>query len=85
MRDLLIYATKVTLPSTNAHIHEGAAGVPGPVVVQLAGPDSSGYSKGCLPTTPAQAAAIVADPAGYYVNVHTTDFPAGAIRGQLHP
>jgi CHRD domain len=29
------------------------------------------------------AAAICANPAGYYVNYHTQDFPGGAIRGQL--
>jgi hypothetical protein len=27
--------------------------------------------------------AIVDDPAGYYVNLHTAEFPGGAIRGQL--
>lgn len=27
----------------------------------------------------------VANPAGYYVNVHTSDFPAGAACGQLKP
>jgi hypothetical protein len=75
----------LTLPSTNAHIHEAPKGVQGPVVVQLAGPDASGISKGCLPTTPAQAQEIVDNPAGFYLNVHTTDFPGGAIRGQLHP
>jgi CHRD domain len=30
------------------------------------------------------AAAICANPAGYYVNYHTTDFPGGAVRGQLN-
>jgi CHRD domain len=28
-------------------------------------------------------AAIEESPSGYYVNIHTSDFPAGAIRGQL--
>jgi hypothetical protein len=78
-----IQANNITLPSTNGHIHEAPAGVQGPVVVQLAGPDGSGYSKGCMSTSPAQASAILANPAGYYVNVHTSDFPGGAIRGQL--
>jgi hypothetical protein len=80
-----ISSKNLTLPSTNAHILEAPKGMPGPVVVQLAGPDGSGKSNGCLPTSNAQAQEIVDNPAGFYVNVHTTDFPAGAIRGQLHP
>jgi len=31
------------------------------------------------------AAAILAHPKGYYVNVHTAAFPNGAVRGQLKP
>jgi CHRD domain len=78
-----IYAQRLTLPSINGHIHEGPKGVSGPVVVQLAGPDASKYARGCMSTSPTQAADILANPAGFYVNVHTTDFPGGAIRGQL--
>jgi hypothetical protein len=38
---------------------------------------------GCTFTDPALAAEIMANPGNYYVNVHTTDFPAGLVRGQL--
>lgn len=66
-----------------AHIHAGAAGVAGPVVVPLATPNESGQAKGCVAAARSLVAKILAQPAGYYVNVHTGDFPAGAIRGQL--
>jgi hypothetical protein len=67
-----------------AHIHEGAAGVNGPVVVPFEAP-ATGLSKGCVDVDPALAAAIVSNPSGYYVNVHTGAFPPGAVRGQLMP
>lgn len=67
---------------TMAHIHRGARGVAGPPVVTLTAP-VGGASKECLTVEKAMAAAIIADPAGYYVNIHTADFPAGAIRGQI--
>ncbi|HVR42285.1 MAG TPA: CHRD domain-containing protein, partial [Thermoanaerobaculia bacterium] len=71
---------------TAAHIHTGVAGEPGPVLIGFA--DSSRPFMNGVPVTvtgidPADAAAILANPAGYYVNVHTTQFPAGAVRGQL--
>jgi CHRD domain len=73
----------IMLPATAAHIHVGAAGVNGPIVVPLTAPDASGSAAGCAVTTRALVAAILDNPAGYYANVHTTDFQAGAIRGQL--
>ena len=69
-------------PATMAHIHKGAAGVSGPVVVPLDAP-TSGTAQGCKPAAAEVIAAIVASPADYYVNVHNATFPKGAIRGQL--
>lgn len=69
-----------------AHIHEAAAGVAGPVVVNLR-PDladrTGNKSSYCVNTTPEIAADIIANPTDYYVNVHNDEYPAGAIRGQL--
>lgn len=67
---------------TAAHIHEGAAGDAGPAVVTLETPDT-GSSNGCENVTAKVVAQILAQPSQYYVNVHTGDFPAGAVRGQL--
>lgn len=72
----------VAAPSA-AHIHEGVAGVAGPIVVPLTAP-ASGSSKGCVPADRALIARIVANPSGYYVNVHNAQYPKGAVRGQLH-
>jgi hypothetical protein len=79
----LIQARGIELPGTAAHIHEGEAGIGGGIVVTLAAPDTSGKSQGCTAADGATLDAIVADPAGYYVNVHNIPYPAGAIRGQL--
>jgi hypothetical protein len=78
-----LHAANVTLPTVAAHIHKGAAGVNGPVVVPFTAPGADGNSSGCTQSTAAIVDDIVANPAGYYVNVHTTEHPAGAIREQL--
>ena len=73
----------ITLPSVGAHIHRGAVGVSGAIVVPLRQPGADGQSSGCATVSRALVAQILANRDEYYVNVHTTDFPGGAVRGQL--
>jgi hypothetical protein len=63
-----------------AHIHRGARGVSGPIVIPLCGPCRSG-AHGSIVVRDPLASAL--DEGGMYVNVHTKTNPAGEIRGQL--
>ena len=65
-----------------AHIHKGAEGASGPPVVTIDAP-ATGSSKGCATASADVAKALIAEPGGYYVNVHTAKAPGGEIRGQL--
>lgn len=69
-------------PATAAHIHVGAVGEPGPVVVPLV-PPTSGESSGCISVDQELALEIIRHPENYYVNVHNAEYPGGAVRGQL--
>jgi hypothetical protein len=74
----------ITLPATNAHIHNAVAGANGPVVVQFPIPNAAGTASGCtLNVATGLTNLLKTAPANYYVNVHTSDFPPGALRGQL--
>ena len=68
---------------TAAHIHAGAAGTNGPPVFTLT-KSNEGAWKGCSGTSNWTQNRIEGNPSLFYVNVHTTEYPAGAIRGQLH-
>jgi hypothetical protein len=78
-----IWVSDIALPAAAAHIHEGPLGVAGPVDVTLSAPDASGFSSGCTSVDREEIKEIIQHPEEYYVNVHTTDYPAGALRGQL--
>ncbi len=70
-------------PATLAHIHRGTSTQAGPIVVDLVAP-TSGSSSGCSDASEALINEILANPMGFYVNVHNTPFPGGAVRGQLN-
>jgi predicted lipoprotein with Yx(FWY)xxD motif len=71
-------------PVAASHIHAGAAGESGDVVVNLDVDGFEGTSEGCTEAVDAAVLqAIIDDPAAHYVNLHTEPFPGGAIRGQL--
>ena len=71
-------------PVTVSHIHAGAEGEDGPVVVDLDLDGFDGTSDGCTEGVDAATLQeIIDDQSSYYVNLHNEAFPGGAIRGQL--
>ena len=66
----------VGLPPTGAHIHMGAPGIAGSILI-----DFSGQLSGSV--IDSDVAAVLANPTNFYVNVHNAQFPGGAVRGQL--
>ena len=92
--DLNSFPAGTTL--TGAHIHPGATGINGPVLITmglgtgeivLVNGSQSGITKTGLTgggaLTPAVAQDIINNPSQYYFNVHTTINLGGAVRGQL--
>lgn len=71
----------LTGPAEAAHIHKGAVGMAGPVVVPLMVPATSAPLEATVTLTPAAIADMKAG--SLYVNVHTAANPMGEVRGQL--
>lgn len=76
---------------TGAHIHTGASGANGGVIVNtgltngevVLGNGAGGINKLSITVDPAVAQAIINNPSGYYFNVHTSLNTGGAARAQL--
>ena len=74
-----------------AHIHTGAAGVAGPILVNtttnpgevVLTNGAGNFTRNAISMTAATAQSIIDNPAGFYFNVHTTLNPGGVMRGQL--
>jgi len=87
MINLSVFFAGLAAPATASHIHDGAPGVPGAVIVSF------------VPFTPAATfGSIVGGPLAFpvadipdlmagntYFNIHDAVFPGGEIRGQLIP
>lgn len=73
-------------PVMAGHIHKGAEGVAGKIKVTLFETEIAGDGayEGCVQNVKSKLIKKMADvPEKFYVNLHTGEYPDGAIRGQL--
>lgn len=78
---LVVTYTGLSAAATNGHIHKGAADVAGGAVFPFASPFTSPINYTSIALTAAQEADLNATL--YYVNIHSSTYPGGEIRGQL--
>jgi hypothetical protein len=73
---------------TMLHLHQGAKGTNGDVKIDFGGLLKKGKRHSVTGTVkvedPDLLAALTSDPGSFYANLHTAEFPGGAVRGQLH-
>jgi CHRD domain/S-layer homology domain len=78
-----VWVTGVTTP-TAMHLHAGEEGESGPLVATLLKPIIGAEVFDCIEGLDSSLLeAVVANPSNYYVDVHTTEYPDGAVRRQL--
>lgn len=78
-----IEVSRVAAPPVAAHVHRAPRGETGAIVATLETPNAEGLASGCINVGADVRDAIGADPAAYYVDIHTSEYPDGAVRGQL--
>ena len=81
-----VVAVNLTGPATAMHLHTGAAGVAGPVAIDIGdtivqGPNGVLTAMGTRPITPAQLQSL--RDGNLYINIHTGLNAPGEIRGQI--
>ncbi|WP_419995384.1 CHRD domain-containing protein [Streptomyces boninensis] len=73
---------------TLAHIHQGVKGVNGAIKIPLITEKLKDGSDRVTGTVKVKDAALLQqlkdNPGGFYFNLHTGEFPGGAVRGQVH-
>jgi hypothetical protein len=81
-RSVTVTVSVIDMAPTAAHIHEGAPGVNGPVIVPLNRiSENSFVAPNGAKLTDAQYTAYKAG--NLYVNVHSAKFPNGEVRAQI--
>ncbi|MEB3966765.1 CHRD domain-containing protein [Streptomyces kunmingensis] len=73
---------------TMLHIHEGVRGVNGGIKVDFSPLLKKAKHHTLVGTVTVEDGALLdrltSDPGAFYANLHTAEFPGGAVRGQLH-
>ncbi len=73
---------------TALHLHVAARGSEGPHWIDFFNdqrfPGADGESSGCIPVAGEKIRVVIDNPADYYLNIHSTAFTKGAVRGQLN-
>ena len=71
-------------PPTAAHIHRGGSNFTGGIIIPFSAPFVNGCSTGTVTgVATSLISEIIANPAGFYANIHNADFPGGAVRGRV--
>jgi hypothetical protein len=78
-----LHVRHVTGDVTAAHIHEGLPGKDGPVAAGLTAPTWYGSAATCTYLGPKLTKRLRATPHRFYINIHSSQYPDGAVRGQL--